>query len=279
MTEKNELTVDTSPSGQLHEAPMVIELGDEYGIEPKQIVKVLRSIVKVPQGKPPATAAELIIVLSVMRQYKTNPMLKQIHAWRDHRGELAVMMGYDGWTQKANEQPGFMSVSYEFGPEVPSPDGKGQSAWEWVKATVHDSHRGDMVMFPMYLKEWYQEQKGNYPTPWQTKTRHKMHVVAYRLAIREAYGIGMDIRDPADFMERQSDPGAATAGKLADMAAGGAYEDADATVVDADPPEVPCGAGGCGGTGDEPCRGCGVYFCEIHIDGNRECAVCALGEA
>jgi len=273
--EKNELTVDESPSGHLHETPMVIELGEDFGLEPKQIVKVLRSIVKVPRGAPPATAAELIIVLSVMRQYKMNPMMKQLHAWRDGQGELALMPGYDFWTQKALEQPGYKGASYRFGPEVPSPDGKGQTAWEWVEVTIHDHHRGDIVMFPVYLKEWYKKQ-GNYPGPWQKQTKHKMHVLPFRLAIREYAGIGLDVRDPGDFDQAPADPAAATAGKLADMAAGAVYEDAEATVEDAEPPEVPCGAGGCGKAGLSACGVCNAYFCEDHLNDSNECAVCTL---
>lgn len=297
MTDKNELQVSTTASGPLHEAPMCVELADTFGLAPKQVIKVLSGLIKVPKGQEPATAAELIIVLSVMHQYGMNPMMKQIHAWRDSRGDLAVMMGYDGWTQKANEQPGFMFVSYEFGPDVPSPDGKGRACWEWVKATVHDSIRGDMVMFPVYLEEWYVPQ-GNYPGPWQRQTRHKMHVVTYRLAIREAYSIGLDIRDPEDFGPNQADPGGKTQDKLAEMSEGlGSadnrdFQEATATIVDVpdpvdqaasasstetpEPPDVPCGASGCPKEGTVMCQACGAYFCASHVDNGDMCAICAL---
>ena len=277
----NEIEVVDGSSGLLHDSPMVVGLGEEYGLTGKQVISVLKSsIIKVPDGKPAATPAELVVVMSVMKEFGLNPMMRQLYAWRDHKGEMVVMLSADGWTMLANRRPNFLKVSYEFGPDAPSPDNKGRSCWEFVTCTVHDSVRGGIVMAPAYLSEWYVGQRGNYAGPWQKMTRHKLRLKAYSLAIREAYGLGMvDIGDLSDAPRAVADPGAATAGKLADMAAGGAYEDADATVVDADPPEVPCGAGGCGGTGDEPCRGCGVYFCEIHIDGNRECAVCALGEA
>lgn len=202
MTDKNELEVSTGPSGQLHDAPMAIELAETFGLAPKQVINVLRtSIIKVPRNDPPPTPAELVVVMSVMRQLGANPMLKELHAWRDNKGELCCMPSYDLWAKKASEQPGYQGVTYEFGPECPSPDGKGRSAWEWCKVTVHDKERGDFAMFPTYLEEWYVPMRGQYPGPWQKQTRHKLHVISFRSAIREFYNLGgVDLRDPEDLV-------------------------------------------------------------------------------
>lgn len=201
MAESTDITIADGPGGNLHEMPMVIELGESFGMPTKSLISFLRTqIVKVPQGQPPATPAELLYAMSVMRKYRLDPTLKQIHAWRDKRGDLAVMVGYDGWIQYAREQPGYLRTDYEYGDIVATPDSKGKRCWEWVKATVIDAGRGAIQTPPVFLDEWYQPQPGQYPGPWQKQTRHKLHVVAFRLAIREAYGLGgIDVRDPEDF--------------------------------------------------------------------------------
>lgn len=216
MSDTTDITIAGGPGGNLHEMPLVVELGESFGMPAKSLISFLKTqIVKVPQGQPPATAAELLYAMSVMRKYRLDPTLKQIHAWRDKRGDLAVMVGYDGWIQYAREQPGYLRTDYEYGDIVNTPDGKGKRCWEWVRATVIDASRGAIQTPPVFLDEWYQPQPGQYPGPWQKQTRHKLHVVAFRLAIREAYGLGgIDVRDPDDFQ-------------------GGGYARAEATMVDA----------------------------------------------
>jgi hypothetical protein len=115
---------------------------------------------------------------------------------------------------------GFQRVEYAHGKMVPSPDSKGKSCWESITVTVHDANRGAMVMTPTYLEEWYQPQTGQYPGPWQKQTKHKLHVVAYRLAIREAYGMGgLDVRDPEDFAPAQYTVAASATADRADQLA------------------------------------------------------------
>ena len=294
----NELELSTGSSGPLHEAPMCVELADEFGLAPKQVIGVLRnSIIKVPKGDKQPTAAELVVVLSVMRKLNANPMLGELHAWRDNKGEICVMAGYDLWAKKASEQPGYQGVTYELGPECPSPDGKGKSSWEWIKPTVHDSIRGKFEMFPVYLNEWYVDQS-RYPRPWQKQTKHKFHIVAFRAAIREFYNLGgLDLRDPEDFLNAP-DPGAKTADTLAGMAADTptetVFHDADATYADTEAqslsedaaadtgqsgaPDVPCGASGCPSEATVACLGCGAMFCGAHTDAEM-CGVCQLDGA
>ena len=202
MTNNNtDIQVSSEPGGMLHEMPMVVELGELFGVPGKSLIKLLQTqIIKVPKDSPPATPGELLYTLSVMRQYRLNPMLKQVHAWRDKRGDLCVMPGVDGWVKYAMERPTHQRVDYAYGPMIPSPDGKGKSCWEWMQATVVDTERGNIVCPPVFLDEWYQGQGQYGPGPWQKQTRHKLTVVTYRLAIRMAYGMGgLDVRDPEDF--------------------------------------------------------------------------------
>lgn len=205
MSENNELEVVKTPSGQLSDTVLAQQLGDKYGVPSKSIINLLRDqIIAVPKGEPAATPAELAVVMSVMRQYNLNPMLKQIHGWRDNRGRLAVMVGYDGWVEYARKQSTYQGVSYRFGPIVKSPDGKGHQCWEWVQAVVHDSHAGPIETVPVYLEEWYVPQRGQYAEPWQKQTKHRLHLKAFTSAIREVYGLGGVVDEvDKDIMQEQ----------------------------------------------------------------------------
>jgi len=251
MTDNNELQTVDEPSGMLHESEMCVQLGDDFGLTGKQVINVLRnSIIKVPKNEPPATAAELVVVLSVMKEYSLNPMMKHLHAWRDNRGDLAVMLGFDGWVLLANKIPTFSGVSYECGELLPSPDGKGKKCWECVTATVHDSVRGIFTMAPTLLEEWYQP-ASRYPGPWQKMTKHKLRLKAYSLAIREMYGVGgIEVGDLDDMPQRAIDPGTATAAKLKGMSVMNAQPGSQADFMAQEPKEPKESMVRMGGTGN-----------------------------
>jgi hypothetical protein len=262
----------------------------------------------VPRGEQPATPAELALVMSVMRQYRLNPMLKQVHAWRDWQGKMAIMVGYDGWVQYAREQPTFRAVSYDFGPLVDSPDGKGRKCWEWIAATVHDRERGDIKMVPMYLEEWYVKQRKDKPEPWQLQTKHRLHLKAFTNAIREAYGLGGVVDEvDKDIMQQEYHrteyatqdtaeklaaalPGANAEAftygraKVDPVAAVAAYNEVLAPSDPDDEPEpaavdyekaipittidAPCGVKGCSSMAAARCGECGNWVCAGHLGPN-----------
>jgi hypothetical protein len=212
MSDNNDLVVAGGPGGNLHEMPMVVELGEMFGVPTKSLISLLRTqLIKVPTGKPEATPAELLVVMSVARKYSLDPMMKQLYAWRDNRGDLACMLSMDGWCELARRQPGYKSVSYKYGPDIPT---SGKACWEWIEATVHDSERGDIQLPPLYLVEWKKDQG-----KWLEMPRHKMHVLAFRMAIREVYGISMDVRDPEDFAPAQYTVAASATADRADQLA------------------------------------------------------------
>lgn len=281
MTDNNELQVADGPSGLLHESRMAVDLGGAFGLAPKQVINVLRnSIIKVPRNSPPPTPAELVVVMSVMQKHGLDPMLKQLHAWRDGRGELAVMLGYDGWVEIAMRHRSYNGVSYECGPLIASPDKKGKQCFEYIKVTVHDKVRGSMAQMPTYLEEWYVNQRYEKPEPWQKQTKHKLKVVAFRLAIRECYGVsGIDVRDVEDVMHEPM--GGASLEDKAMEAIGvvdgtEVYQDepVEAETTDDDGVDtVPCGVKGCPSDNSVGCSACGAYYCEDHLS-HGECQIC-----
>ena len=185
---------------KLYEMPMAQEVGESFGIPSGQLINLIKlQIISVPSGEEPATDAELAIVLSTIRKTGLDPMLGQIHAWRDWKGKLAIMVAFDGWVDFARRQKTYLKTTYDYGPMVNSPDGKGKKCWEWIQATVHDSAAGEIPQTPVYLEEWYVDQRKK-PAPWQNQTKHKFHIIAFRLAIREVYNLtGVVVDEDAAF--------------------------------------------------------------------------------
>jgi hypothetical protein len=305
MSDNNEIVVTKAPAGQLRDTQLATELGSTFGVPAQSIINLVRDqIIAVPRGEHPATPAELALVMSVMRQYRLNPMLKQVHAWRDWQGKMAIMVGYDGWVQYAREQKNFKCVTYEYGPIIDSPDGKGRKCWEWICATVHDFARGDITMVPIYLEEWYVKQRKDKPEPWQLQTKHRLHLKAFTNAIREAYGLGGVVDEvDKDIIQEQyhrteyatQDTAEAMAERLATANPGdlGPVESIAAVAplvidgrtdpVTVEPVDYPdCQNEGCHGpTGMVAvgrCGECGQYVCRSHMSPNGfQCVGCAGG--
>jgi hypothetical protein len=293
MSENNELVVSGGPAGSLHETPMAISLGETFGLDPRQVIKVLQTqLIKVPAGKPPATPGELVVVMSTLNKYGLDPMMRQLYAWRDNRGDLAVMLSLDGWVELARRNPGYVSVSYKYGPDVPK-TGKHKACWEWVQATVHTTDRGDVELPPMYLDEWRKDYG-----QWLEMPRHKMHIISYRMAIREVYGISLDVRDPDDVQAEYhrteyatQDAAEGMAARLAAMKPGEvvrveslasmiplAVDEIEHEPVAVDESEMvpepkpiidaPCGVKGCSGMAVARCGECGEWVCAGHLGAN-----------
>lgn len=310
MSDSTDLQISTAPSGFLHETPMAVGLGQTFGLDPKQVINVLRTqLIKVPSGKPAATPAELIVVMSTLNKYGLDPMMRQLYAWRDNRGDLACMLSLDGWVELARRQPGYKSVSYRYGADTPK-SGKHKACWEWIEATVHDAERGDIVLPPLYIDEWRKDYG-----QWLEMPRHKMHVLAFRMAIREVYGISLDVRDPDDFqpsgyaraeatmVDSVDDMAARLEAAKADTSPHTSHApDLEAEDVDweapsesqdepdpeqaqpagrplFDPQAGCCFAVGCEKAWSSRCATCGERFCSDHMGENRmKCLVCGGGE-
>ena len=167
------------------------QLASKYNLAPDSFTHLLKNqFISVGRNDPPPTNAEMALLMLAINKYDLDPNLKQVHAFR-HKGKLNIMVGVDGWIAFANRQQGYEGVTYEYSETmVESPDGKGKKCWEWVKATIHSKDRiaTEVICF---LDEWYQGQKGNYPGPWQSMTRHRLRQKAFTQAVREHYGFSV----------------------------------------------------------------------------------------
>jgi len=175
-------------------------------------VGMLRTIIvssvigKDKDGNNP-TAAEVFHVMSVMEQYRLDPWMKQLHAFR-HKGKLNVMVGYDGWVKIAKREPTYLGAEYEYSDKmVESPDGKGKKSWEWIKVKIHSKGRIPTEVY-CYFDEWYvpmSKKDWAQPGPWQNQTKWRHRQKAFTLAVREHFGISLyDETDREQIMYHQA---------------------------------------------------------------------------
>jgi len=224
----------------LDQSKMAQDVADSFGVPAMNIINLLRTqIIKVPEGEDEATDAELALVLSTIRKTGLDPMTGQLHVWRDNKGKLVIMLAYDGWIDYAKKDPQYRYITYEYGPMVPSPDAKGTECWEWMKAIIHDNEGNEIPQAPVYLNEWYVPQKTQYKAPWQKQTKHKLHIVTCRLAIREFCGLtGVVIDEDAPVYhapgqgQKTDETTDRLAGELNGYKTNVAYVPADAEVVE-----------------------------------------------
>lgn len=180
---------DSSPKQERRVIKLTDQLAQQYGIEPAELIRTLKTnIIAVGQG-PEATNAELFHVLTVMNKYGLDPWVKQLYAFR-HDGKLNVAVGYDGWVSIANRHGGFQGVAYEYPAmsEMVKTAG-GLMCWPWVKATAHVAGRASTDVYA-WLDEWYVKGKSR-PSNWDKYPRRRLQMKAYTLAVREALGIAL----------------------------------------------------------------------------------------
>lgn len=166
-------------------------MAQQMNLDPANLLRILKTqIITVPQGAAEATNEEMAVVLSVMKELKLSPMVREIHAWRDNRGKLCVMVGYDGWVKFARRNPDYSHVSYKYSEKMVTPD-KGKPCPEWIAPSLHKTN-GDVIDFPpVPLAEWYVAPRGSFSGPWQNQTSNRLRQKAFTIIIREIYGMSL----------------------------------------------------------------------------------------
>ena len=178
--------VEKEGSGRGETRMLTDVLAEQYHIKPVDLYNIVaKNIIHVGPGESLPSTAEVYHVMTTMARYDLDPWMKQIHAFR-HKGKLQVMMGYDGWVQKANQYPGYVGTKYKYSEdEVDVPGVHGKKCWKWVECTVYSKERTPTVV-RAYFDEWYVP-NGN----WKQYTRNRLRQKAFTMAVREHCGIAM----------------------------------------------------------------------------------------
>lgn len=148
---------------------VLLDMSDRYGMEPSAFEATLRATV-VPRECSPAQFAAFLLVA---KEYKLNPILKEIYAFPS-KGGIQPIVGVDGWANLINSHPAFDGMDFEdhFDP-----------AGDLVSITCR-MHRKDRS-HPVTATEYLAECKRS-TDPWRQwprrMLRHKAMIQAARYA-------------------------------------------------------------------------------------------------
>lgn len=149
---------------------VLLDMSDRYGMEPAAFEATLRATV-VPKE---CSREQFAAFLLVAKEYKLNPLLKEIYAFPAKGGGIQPIVGVDGWANLINSHPSFDGMDFE---------DHLSDAGDLVSITcrMHRKDRSHPVTATEYLAECKR------PTdPWRTwprrMLRHKAMIQAARYA-------------------------------------------------------------------------------------------------
>lgn len=123
MTNTTDLDLNREETSKLR-----LGLAEFTGVEPNKVLGLIKKTIC-----PEASYEEFVAFALVANQYKLNPFLREIYAFRSKKsGKLVPIVGVDGWLQLANRHPEFDGMEV-----VLSPDGEEATCTIWRKDRQH----------------------------------------------------------------------------------------------------------------------------------------------
>ncbi len=211
----NELTV-------VEQTDLTKDLASLYRVTPGELIKTLKTMC-FPAGA--ASDAQLIMFLTVCRERKLNPLMKEVYPLISKDGKMTVNVEVDGWIRKAQEHAqfeGFEAIDEYKDNKIFAVTCK-IFRKDWAKR--HGEYRA-------LLSEWYVPSNG----VWVAKPRHMLFIKAFNEAVRFTLGL-TGISDDTDAAFMAAD-GAVTADRAASAPAVVAEEPEEAVVVNEETGEV-----------------------------------------
>jgi len=207
----NVATIPTGPS-------VLVAMADRYGMTPAAFEQTLRATV-VPSE---CTREQFAAFLLVAKEYRLNPILKEIYAFPAKGGGIVPIVGIDGWLKLANDHPQMNGLEF---------DDQVNHAGELLAVTAR-IWRKDRE-HPTTVTEYLEECRRN-TDPWRQWPRRMLRHKATVQAIRYAFGYA-SIIDP-DEAERM---GIDSSGAGPDMAPAHVSQMRTISAPAAPPPRVP----------------------------------------
>jgi phage recombination protein Bet len=170
----------------------------KFGIDEDLLIETLKATCFRGQkpDAPPITNEQLVMLLIVADQYGLNPFTKEIYAYPDKGGIVAVV-SIDGWIRIIQEHPQFNGMQINVPDEMVTDKSerkhKHKPCWEWMECTIFRKDREHNLPVVEYFEEVYRQSinaKGSdgwyeIATPWQSHTkrmmRHKTMIQAGRV--------------------------------------------------------------------------------------------------
>lgn len=147
---------------------VLLDMADRFGMMPEAFEQTLRATV-VPAN---CSKEQFAAFLLVAKEYKLNPILKEIYAFPS-RGGIQPIVGVDGWANLINSHPAFDGMDFE--------DHMKDGELEAVTCKMHRKDRSHPITATEYMAECKR------PTePWKQwprrMLRHKAMIQAARYA-------------------------------------------------------------------------------------------------
>jgi len=170
---------------------VVCALAEQYGMTPDNMYYTLKNTV----FKDARNDDEFFALCLVAKQYKLNPLLKQIYAFPSKGGGITPLVGVDGYINVMNRQADFDGIDFNFAEEVVSigtpPNQKKLPAW--CEARIKRKSCSTPVVVREYMEECYRGTE-----PWRTHPRRMLRHKALAQCVRLAFGMSGVYADPDD---------------------------------------------------------------------------------
>ena len=145
---------------------VTMDMADRYGMDHVAFERTLRATV-FPANAP---QEEFAAFLLVAKEYKLNPITKEIYAFPKRGGGIVPVVSIDGWLNIINSHPAFDGMDFE---DIHDGDGKLHAC----KCTIYRKDRSHPVSVTEYLEECYRQ-----TDPWKMKHRMLRHKAAIQCA-------------------------------------------------------------------------------------------------
>lgn len=169
---------------------VTVEMAQRFAMDPRRFEQVLRATV-VPRE---TTAEEFAAFLIVCRNYKLNPITREIYAMRKKGGGIQAVVGVDGWSNLINSHPA--ADGMEFRDQL---DERGNLVS--ITCRIYRKDRAHPIEATEYLSECIRKDKdGKVVDVWAQWPRRMLRHKAMIQAARYAFGFA-GVVDP-DEMDR-----------------------------------------------------------------------------
>lgn len=164
-----------------NEKPLTAYFANEYGVDQNQVMGILTSTC-IKGG----TANDAAAFMIVAKQYKLNPFIKEIYAYKDKAGGVVPVVSVDGWLSLIHRHPEFGGMDIRLSETMVEATQQHKQAHEWVEVVIHrvDKDTGQIIPTPP-IREYFEEVFTSGILPWKTHTkrmhRHKAIIQAARV--------------------------------------------------------------------------------------------------
>lgn len=201
---------------------VIATMAETYGMRADAFEQTLRATV-VPKA---CTREEFAAFVLVARQYKLNPITREIYAIPKKGGGIQPVVGVDGWYSITNDHPQFDGIEFE-----DHEDEKG--ALVSITCRIWRKDRSRAIAVTEYLSECKQPSE-----PWQKWPRRMLRHKAAIQSARVAFGFSgiVDPDEAARFTANVASIGAGAQQPSRELRTIDARLDSFATENDIDPP-------------------------------------------